>query len=345
MRPLTYATNKHFIPVANRLLIEYPIETLVAAGVREIGITYNPGQLVYAKEVLGDGSKWGAKFTYILQRRPKGLANIVESAREFLKDDKFVFHLGDNIFMQGISGLVEYFEKSSLDGMVTMIHHEQNKRMGVPFFDEGGKLIKYVEKPENPPHDYAVPGVYFLDGKTAFSAFDGKDRLKPSARGEYEIPDLFQWLIDRGHQIEAKEYEGTWLDPGKFDDWLTANQFILDEKTVSNIVGEVEKSEIEGRVEIEEGARVINCVVRGPVRIGKNVVIENSTVGPFTSIYDGSEIRGCKIENSVVMGKVKLEKVPGMITSSIIGEEAEVKGGGKDGETSLFLGQNSIVKW
>jgi glucose-1-phosphate thymidylyltransferase len=345
MRPLTYAVNKHFIPVANRLLIEYPIKTLVEAGVKEIGITYNPGQLEYAKEVLGDGSKWKAKFTYILQEKPAGLANIVEVAEKFLKGEKFVFHLGDNIFTEGIKDLVEYFDTSSSIGMVTMIHHEQNRRMGVPFFDGKGRLVKYVEKPENPPHDFAVPGVYFLDGNVVFDAFKGKDRLSESLRGEYEIPDLFQWLIDRKNVVEVKEYKGVWLDPGKFDDWLEANQFLLDREVVRIIKGEIqEASHVEGRVEILEGTRIENSVIRGPVRIGKSVVIKDSFVGPFTSIYDGCEITNCRIENSVVMGDVKLNSIKGVITDSILGEATEVNGEDKGGVTKLFLGQNSRVE-
>ena len=278
MRPVTYSVNKHFIPVANLLLIEYPIKTLVEAGVTEIGITYNPGQLVLAKEILGDGSDWGAKFTYILQPEPLGLANIVHVAEDFIGDDKFIFHLGDNIFIDGVKELVEKFEKEDFDGLVAKLEHEENKRMGVPYFDEEGRLQKYVEKPEDPPHKFAVPGVYLATAKV-FDAFKGKDKIKPSDRGESEIADLLQWMIDKGMKVAVHEYEGLWLDPGKFNDWLESNQIILDRHAVRQIDGEIDsKSVLEGRVEVGEGTVIENSKIRGPVRIGKNVKIKDSFI-------------------------------------------------------------------
>lgn len=345
MRPVTYSVNKHFIPVANKMLVEYPIMTLVKAGIKEIGITYNPGQLEYAKEVLGDGRKWGAKFWYILQPEPKGLANIVEVAEEFLKGSRFVFHLGDNIFVDGIDDLVESFDNGSMDGMVTMVEHEENVRMGVPYFDKKGRLLKYVEKPKKPPHKMAVPGLYFLSD-SSFGAFRGRNRLRPSARGEYEIPDLYQWMIDKGLRIEVRKYEGKWLDPGKFGDWLESNQYLLDRLSERKILGKVDKdSRVEGRVEIGKKSRVINSVIRGPVRIGERVVVKDSFVGPYTSIYHGSKIVGCRVENSVLMEGVELDNMPKVIDNSILGNNTVVKSVSQNGALGMFLGEGSRVEW
>lgn len=163
MRPITFSSNKHFIPVANKPLILYPIETVANTGIKEIAITYNPGGLEEAKNLLGDGSQWGITITYVLQEKPAGLANIVEVCEEFVKGDSFVLHLGDNIFVEGINDAFEYFEKNKPNGLVTMLHHPDNRRLGVPYFDENGRLLKYVEKPENPLHDFAIPGLYFAD--------------------------------------------------------------------------------------------------------------------------------------------------------------------------------------
>lgn len=179
MRPLTFSTNKHFIPIANKPLIFYPIETIADAGIKEVGITYNPGGLEESKSYLGDGSSWGLSITYVLQEKPAGLANIVQVCEEFIDGDSFVFHLGDNMFVDGIKEQVEYFQKEKPNGLVTMIHHKENKRMGVPYFNDEGRLIKYVEKPENPPHDFAVPGVYFADA-SFFKCFKGSNAIKSS---------------------------------------------------------------------------------------------------------------------------------------------------------------------
>ena len=205
MQPLTFSTNKHFIPIANKPLIFYPIETVAETGIKDVLITYNPGWLDAVKSILGDGNKWGLKFTYILQKQPKGLANIVRSCEEILNGEEFLFHLGDNIFTEGIVELYKYFLKEKPNGLVAMVHHPENWRLGVPYFDKKGKVIKIVEKPKNPPHDFAMPGIYFADSNF-FKAFNGKDAVRPSVRGEWEIPDPFTWMIKHGYKVLVKEY-------------------------------------------------------------------------------------------------------------------------------------------
>lgn len=344
MRPVTYSVNKHFIPVANRLLVEYPIKTMVEAGIEDIGITYNPRQLQLAKKVLGDGSEWGAEFTYILQPEPLGLAHIVQVAEDFVNGESFVFHLGDNIFTEGITKLVDKFKKEDWDGLVAMVEHEENTRMGVPYFDDKGRLERYVEKPKDPPHKFAIPGVYLASSKI-FGAFSGRGKIKPSARGEYEIADLFQWMIDQGYKVGVEEYDGLWLDPGKFGDWLESNQILLDRYAVRQIEGEVDsKSRIKGRVEVGKESRIINSRIRGPVRIGEDVVVKDSFIGPYTSIYHHSRIEECRIANSVVMEGAELEKVSQPVDTSIIGRNARVVSNGESGMVGLFLGSGGEVK-
>ncbi len=346
MRPLTFSTNKHFIPVANKPLIFYPIETIADAGIKEVGITYNPGGLEEAKSYLGDGSSWGLSITYILQEKPAGLANIVEVCEEFLDGDSFVFHLGDNIFVDGIKKQVEYFEKEKPNGLVTMIHHQENRRMGVPYFNDQGRLIKYVEKPENPPHDFAVPGVYFADN-SFFKCFKGKNQIKPSQRGEYEIPTAFQWLIDNGFRVDVMEYKGKWLDPGKFDDWIEANQYILENKLKESIESKVDSSsKIDLKVSLGKDCTVINSKIKGPSIIGDNVVITNSEVGPLTSVADNCEIVGSKVSNSVLMSGVKVLNVrEHPVENSLIGTDSEVIGAdGRGTVTSLFVGEKCKIQ-
>lgn len=346
MRPLTFSTNKHFIPVANKPLIFYPVETIADAGIKEVGITYNPGGLEEAKAHLGDGSRWGLSVTYILQEKPAGLANIVEVCEKFIKGNSFVFHLGDNMFVDGIKEVVKYFEKEKPDGLVTMIHHKENKRMGVPFFNGQGRLIKYVEKPENPPHDFAVPGVYFGNANF-FKCFRGENKIKPSDRGEYEIPAAFQWLVDNGFRVDVIEYKGKWLDPGKFDDWILANQYILENKLEENIECEVElPSKIEGKVSLGRNCAIVNSKITGPSVIGDNVTITDSEIGPLTSIASNCEIVKSKVSNSILMNGVKILDVWNHpVYNSLIGTDSEVIGkAGRDATTSLFVGEKCKIQ-
>lgn len=344
MQPLTFSTNKHFIPIANKPLIYYPIEAIADAGIKDIAITYNPGWLDVVQDYLGDGSKWGVKFTYVLQEEPKGLANIVQVCEEYLNGDSFVFHLGDNIFTEGIGDIVSKFRKSKPNGLLTMVHHPESRRMGVPYFDTKGRLEKYIEKPKNPPHDFAVPGVYLADNNF-FKAFKGKDAVKPSARGEFEIPDPFQWLVDHGFVVEVMEYKGKWLDPGKFGDWLESNQYLLDTKLVGKLASKPSAdSQVEGRVSIGKKSKVIGSEVRGPVAIGDGVYIKNSYIGPFTSISSGCIIENSHVENSVLMKGVRITNIKQPIDSSLIGTNAEVVD--ENGATNwlkLFVGEKSKV--
>ena len=336
MRPLTFSANKHFIPLANKPLIFYPIETIANAGIKEIAITYNPGGGDNAKDILGDGDRWGLKFTYVLQEEPKGLANIFQVCEEFVSGDSFILHLGDNIFIDGIKNLVNHFEKIRPDGLVAMVHHKENTRLGVPYFDDKGRLIKYVEKPQNPPHDFAIPGIYFFSS-LVFDCFK-KDPIKPSKRGEYEISAPYQWLIDHGKRVDVLEYKGVWLDPGKFDDWLLANRFILDEKLDEKKESKLgDGSSLEGKVSIGKNCKIINSQIVGPVIIGDNVEIENAKINPHASISDNCVIRNSEVGDSVVLSGVRIEDIERPITASLIGEDTEILNNGQN--IKLFVGE------
>lgn len=347
MQPLTFSTNKHFIPVANKPLIFYPIETVADAGIKDICITYNPGWLDYVKNILGTGSKWGVKFTYVLQEDPKGLANIFQVCEQALKGSKFVLHLGDNIFADGIKKYVNEFENSDLNALVTMIKVKkgENSRMGVPRLTKTGQFKEYIEKPANPPNDYGIPGLYFFDSKV-FKCFRGKDKIMPSARGELEISSPYNWLVKHGYKLKALEYEGVWLDPGKFGDWIDANQYLLDHNLQDNLTAKTGiNSTIEGRVQIGKKCKIKNSEIRGPVAVGNNVTILNSYIGPFTSISNDCVIENSHVENSVLMQAVSIKNIKQPINESLIGANAEVID--EDGPTDwvkLFIGEKSRVK-
>ncbi len=344
MRPLTFSANKHFIPVANKPLIFYPIETVAEIGVKEIGITYNPGGLEEAQRILGDGSRWGLKFTYILQERPAGLADIIRVCEKFMNGEEFVFHLGDNIFVGGINEAVQYFRRRKPNGLITMVHHTENRRMGVPYFNKEGQLLRYVEKPENPPHDFAVPGVYFADS-SIFRCFK-EDAIKPSSRGELEIPDAFQWMIDHHLLVDVVEYKGKWLDPGKFNDWIEANQYLLDSQLAPQLESEMGPGTIlENRVKVGHDCQIEGSHIRGPVIIGNRVVVKNSYIGPYTSVSDDCLIEDAHVENSVIMEGVKVSKIRQPIDTSLIGAQSEIVN--SDRPTSslqFFIGEKCSIE-
>lgn len=345
MRPLTFSQNKHFIPVANKPLIFYPIETVANAGIKDIALTYNLGGLEEVKNLLGDGSRWGVTFSYVLQEQPKGLANIFQVCEEYLNGESFVMHLGDNIFVDGISDFVTHFGREKPDGLVAMVHHKENNRLGVPYFDEKGHLVKYVEKPENPPHDFAIPGLYFFS-PVVFECFKGKDAIQPSNRGEYEISAPYQWLIDKGKRVDVLEYKGKWLDPGKIDDWLSANEYLLENNLKVLVESEIDtSSKLEGKISIGKDTEIRNSKIKGPVVIGDRVIIENSEIGPFCSIANGCEVVNSKILRSILMDGVRVSGVlDHPMEDSLVGTDTEVIGKGRGATTKLFVGEKCKIQ-
>lgn len=344
MQPITFSANKHFIPVANKPLIFYPIETVAETGIKDILITYNPSMLDMVKSYLGDGSRWGVKFTYVLQEEPKGMANIFQVCEEALGGEPFLLHNGDNIFIKGIKKALDYFLDKKPNGLITMVHHRENRRLGVPYFDENKRLIEYVEKPENPPHDFAIPGLYFFDSNV-FKCFTGKDKIVPSARGELEISAPFNWLIEHNYKVDVIEYDGKWLDPGKFDDWLDANQYLLDTIIKPNIESKVDsKTRVTGKVQVGKDCKIVQSELKGPLIIGDGVEIINSRIGPYCSISDNSFIENSHLENAVLMKGVRIINVKRPISKSLIGPESELLDSDTDSNAiSFFIGEKSKI--
>jgi len=324
LRPLTFTSNKHLIPIANKPLLLYPLESLISLGIKDIGVVVNESRQA-VESALGDGSKWGVKLTYINQPEPLGVAHVIKTARYFLGNDPFVFILGDNIFTRGIKGPFEHFLKTKADALLVMVEHEENFRLGVPFF-ENGKLIKVVEKPKHPPNKFGVPGLYLFSSKV-HRAFLGKERIKPSARGEYEITDIYNYMLKYGYKVEVKKIEGKWLDPGKFDDSLEANRLLLELNCKLDIKGKVDKqSKLSGNVTVGTHSQIFNSRLVGPISIGEHVRINNSHIGPYTSIGDGCEITNTAIEYSIIMEDADISDVPIRIEASMIGKDASITG-------------------
>ena len=278
LRPLTHTQNKHLIPIANKPILHYAIEAAVDAGIRQIGIICNADSDEVPK-AIGNGKRWGVRITYIPQKSPLGLAHVVKIAQPFIGKDNFIFYLGDNMVVGGVRRFIDEFEESDCNCFLTLAKVKDPERFGVPEI-RNGKIVRVDEKPKKPKSQFAVAGIYVYD----HHIFEAVKNIKPSARGELEISDAHTYLIRKGYKVGYSEITGWWKDTGKPTDLLEANRLVLD-NIQPKIVGKVDKtSTVAGKVIIEEGASIINSVIRGPAIIGSGCIIEHSYVGPFTSI-------------------------------------------------------------
>ncbi|CAD5913023.1 Glucose-1-phosphate thymidylyltransferase [Planktothrix tepida] len=319
LRPLTYTGAKQLVPVANKPILWYGIEGIIAAGITEIGIIISPETGEEVKNLTGNGDYFGAKITYILQEQPAGLAHAVKVAQPFLGDSPFIMYLGDNLIESQLNQFVERFKQQQLDGLILLRSVPNPTAFGVAVVDDQGRVLQLVEKPKVPPSNLALVGVYFFD-KTIHEAIS---QIQPSARGELEITDAIQQLINNQKKVEACTLEGWWLDTGKKDDLLSANQIILDSCIIYDVQGEVdENSHILGRVKVGKGTKLVNCSVRGPVIIGENCYLENCFIGPYSSVANKVTLIDAEIEHSVILSEAKIIGINQRIVDTVIGRRA-----------------------
>jgi glucose-1-phosphate thymidylyltransferase len=339
LRPITHTQNKHLIPIANKPILHYAIEAAASAGIRQIGIVHNADSQEVPK-YIGDGSRWGVEITYIPQEVPGGLAQVVQLAEKFIAGEKFIFYLGDNMLVGGVKRFVEEFEKSNCNCLLTLAKVKDPERFGVPEIRDG-KIIRVEEKPKKPKSSYAVAGIYLYD----HHIFEAVKSLKPSGRGELEISDAHTLLIERGLKVGYVEITGWWKDTGKPIDLLEANRLVLD-NIEPHIDGEIDKqSDVAGRVVVEKDSRVVNSKIRGPAIIGKNCIIENSYIGPYTAIGDKTEVRNSEIEYSIVLRDCKIVSVGIRIEGSILGNDVEVvEAAGKPRVHRFMIGDQSRIE-
>ena len=322
LRPLTYTGAKQLVPVANKPILWYGIESIVAAGITEIGIIISPETGGEVKAKTGDGSKFGANITYIPQAEPLGLAHAVKVAQPFLGDSPFVMYLGDNLVESQLDLFIDKFKTKHLDALTLLCEVENPTAFGVARVDDKGKVLQLIEKPKNPPSNLALVGVY-LFSPTIHNAIAN---IKPSPRGELEITDAIQYLIDIEKSVDSFQLQGWWLDTGKKDDLLAANQIILDSCLDLTIEGAIDApSKITGRVHIGAGTKIINSTIRGPVTIGENCHIENCFIGPYSSIANQATLIDADIEHSVLLQGAKIVNIHQRIVDSLIGERAQLK--------------------
>jgi len=340
LKPLTNTMAKQLLPVANKPILFYVLEQVKQAGITDIGVIIDPDTGHYVREFVGDGSKWGLKITYIPQANPLGLAHAVKTAESFLGDSPFLMFLGDNLIEGGIKAFVDEFKSALPNALILLKKVADARAFGVAELDAAGKVIKLVEKPKVPKSDLALVGVYLFKPDIHLAI----TKIKPSFRGELEITDAIQQLINDGKTVDSHILKGWWLDTGKKDDLLEANRVVLDDYLKRDIRGTVDpNSKVSGRVYIGEGSLIENSVIRGPVSISENCQIKNSFVGPFTSIGEGTLIEKSSIEHSVILRKCRINNIE-RLGDSIIGSESEImkqEPGFKP--LCLFVGDNSKV--
>ena len=339
LRPFTYTNAKQLVPIANKPVIFYTIEQLVEAGITEIGIVVgDTGDQV--AEAIGDGSQFGARTTFIQQDAPLGIAHAVATARDFLGDSPFVLYLGDNFVMGGIQSYVEKFTANGSCSQILLHPVPNPEAFGIAELSEG-RVTRIVEKPRNPQSNLAVVGIYMFDP----AVHDVIRGLSPSWRGELEITDAIQGLIDRGFAVDADVMDRYWIDTGKMDDMLNANRMVLSAMKPRCDGSVDEKSRIYAPVVIEGGAIVEDSVLRGPLVIGRDSAIINSYIGPNTSIDARCRIVGCRIEDSIIMEESRLEHLHWPVAKSMIGRFVELQGGHNAGGVySLTLGDHSRIE-
>src|SRR5918992_2221006 len=321
LRPITHTSAKQLVPVANKPVLFYGLEAMADAGITDVGIIIAPETGAEIRDAVGDGSRFGVSIEYIEQEAPLGLAHAVLTAEPFLGESPFVMYLGDNLLRDGIGELVETFRRDEPDALILLTPVPDPEHYGVAELSDG-RVTKLVEKPSEPDTDLALVGVYMFTP----SVFDAARSIEPSGRGELEITDAIQTLVDSGLRVDPHIVHGWWKDTGQVRDMLEANRLILDDLD-ERIQGELVDSRVEGRVVIEQGARLENTTVRGPAMIGAGAQLVDAYIGPYTAIGENVRIEHAELEHSIVMSGSRISNVDHRIEASLIGKDVTIARG------------------
>jgi glucose-1-phosphate thymidylyltransferase len=338
LRPITHTSAKQLVPVANKPVLFYGIEAMAAAGIEEIGIIIAPETGAEISAAAGDGSQFGVSITYIEQDRPGGLAHASLTAEPYLDGDPFVMYLGDNLLQGGITDLVESFRASSPDALILLTPVDDPQNYGVAEL-EGDRVKRLVEKPAEPATNLALVGVYMFTA----GIHDAARAIQPSARGELEITDAIQYLVDEGRRVEPHIVRGWWKDTGRLDDILEANRLVLD-RIEAQIGGDLIDSQCDGRVVVELGAVLERTTVRGPAIIGAGARISDAYIGPYTAIGANCVIRRAEVEHSILLEGSEVSDLEGRMESSLLGRNVTIARGERQPRAYRFMvGDNSEI--
>jgi glucose-1-phosphate thymidylyltransferase len=332
LRPITFTSAKQLVPVANKPVLFYGIEAMAAAGIRDVGIIIAPETGDEIREAAGDGSQFGVRIEYIVQDEPAGLAHAVLTAEPFLGDSPFVMYLGDNLLQGGMEELVQDFREHEPEALILLTPVPDPQNYGVAELGADGAVVRLVEKPPEPATDLALVGVYMFTRLI----HDAARAIEPSARGELEITDAIQWLVDGGRRVEPHIVRGWWKDTGRLDDMLEANRLILD-TVVRKVEGELHEAEIHGRVVVEEGARLERATVRGPAIIGAGALVRDAYIGPYTAVGRGCVIEGAEVEHSILLEGSSVRHLDGRMESSLLGRDVAISRGDRQPRAYRFM--------
>jgi glucose-1-phosphate thymidylyltransferase len=344
LRPITHTSAKQLVPVANKPVLFYGIEAMALAGVEEVGIIIAPETGEEIRQAAGDGSRFGVRIEYIVQDEPLGLAHAVLTAEPFLGDTPFVMYLGDNLLQGGISDLVAAFREGGPDALILLTPVPDPENYGVAELapapaGEVGRVVRLAEKPPAPATNLALVGVYMFTA----AVHDAARAIEPSARGELEITDAIQYLVDSGRRVEPHIVRGWWKDTGRLEDMLEANRLILDNLT-KRVEGELVDSQVDGRVVIEAGARLERATVRGPAIVGAGAQLRDCYVGPYTAIGEDCRVSKAEVEHSILLSGSSVCDLDGRMESSLLGRNVTVRRGDRQPRAYRFMvGDNSDI--
>jgi glucose-1-phosphate thymidylyltransferase len=344
LRPITHTSAKQLVPVANKPVLFYGIEAMAQAGIEQLGIIIAPETGQEIKDAAGDGERFGVSIEYIVQDEPLGLAHAVLTAEPFLGESPFVMYLGDNLLQGGITDLVGAFEAAAPEALILLTPVEDPEHYGIAELDASsdgkpGNVVRLVEKPPEPRSNLALVGVYMFTAQIHSAA----RAIEPSARGELEITDAIQHLVDGGLRVEPHIVRGWWKDTGRLEDMLEANRLILD-SLVERVEGELVDSQIDGRVVIEPGARLEGTTVRGPAIVGRDALLKNCYIGPYTAIGDHCTVEGSEVEHSILLAGSSVQDLDGRMESSLLGRNVTIRRGDRQPRAYRFMvGDNSDI--
>jgi glucose-1-phosphate thymidylyltransferase len=340
LRPLTHTAAKQLVPVGNRPILFHVLDNLKSAGIEDVAMVISPETGNAVREAVGIGESWGMRVEYIVQPEPLGLAHAVKVAQPYLGSDRFVMYLGDNLIGSGIKAYRDQFERSGAQASILLKEVQNPSNFGIAEVDGQNRVIRLVEKPKEPKSNLALVGIYFFTPEI----HEAISRISPSWRGELEITDAIQALLENGGEVLSERIEAWWLDTGKKDDLLTANTVVLDEWVSRRIDGEISsQSVVTGRVQLGKESRVVNSTIRGPVVIGDRVLVENSFIGPFTSIGNDCRIISSVLEHCVLLESARIEHVDRLEDSLIGKNSAVLKNQNGHQAYRLMIGDDSEV--
>jgi glucose-1-phosphate thymidylyltransferase len=332
LRPITFTSAKQLVPVANKPVLFYGIEAMAAAGITDVGIIIAPETGDEIRAAAGDGSQFGVRIEYIVQDEPAGLAHAVLTAEPFLGSSPFVMYLGDNLLQGGMEELVDAFREHEPQALILLTPVPDPQNYGVAELGGDGGVVRLVEKPPEPATDLALVGVYMFTPLI----HDAARAIEPSARGELEITDAIQWLVDKGKRVEPHVVRGWWKDTGRLEDMLEANRLILD-TVVRRIDGVLDSAQVDGRVVVESGALLERATVRGPAVIGTGAVVRDAYIGPYTAVGRNCVIEGAEVEHSILLEGSSVRNLDGRMESSLLGRDVAISRGARQPRAYRFM--------